>query len=285
MLSAVAKLSSMEGFELYIFSFGFAGFDVCSLAARAIVIAEFILGFLLALNVYPRLMKCLTALSLAGFSAFLIWRAWLGDTESCHCMGDIAEMNPVQSLIKNAVLLLLLFYVWKDNGRTINRQLLVSIASIALAAAAVFMVSPPDFYHRARTDSHDLSANAFRPVADSLGLDKGKRAVCFYSATCEHCRHCASKMAGIIRRHEIPSDSVYVLFMQTHVNQDSVSVAFYSEYGEGLELAYSYLHPYEFIPLTDGAMPIVVLMQDGEVVKEYDYTTIDEKELASFFNR
>lgn len=285
MLSAVAKLSSMEGFELYIFSFGFAGFDECSLAARAIVIAEFILGLLLALNVYPRLIKCLTALSLAGFSAFLIWRAWLGDTESCHCMGDLAEMNPVQSLIKNAVLLLLLLYVWKDHGRRINRQLLVLIASIALATAAVFMVSPPDFYHRTRTDSHDLSADAFRPVADSLGLSNGRRAVCFYSATCEHCRHCASKMAGIIRRHDIPSDSVHVLFMQTHVNQDSVSVAFYSEHGEGLELAYSYLHPYEFIPLTDGAMPIVVLMQDGEVVKEYDYTTIDEEELASFFNR
>lgn len=285
MLSAVAKLSSMEGFELYIFSFGFAGFDECSLAARAIVIAEFILGLLLALNVYPRLIKCLTALSLAGFSAFLIWRALLGDTESCHCMGDIADMNPVQSLIKNAVLLLLLAFIWKDDGKTMSRQPLVTLVSITLTAAAVFMVSPPDFYHRTRTDSHDLSADAFRPVVDSLGLSNGRRAVCFYSATCEHCRHCASKMAGIIRRHDIPSDSVYVLFMQTHVNQDSVSVAFYSEHGEGLELAYSYLHPYEFIPLTDGAMPIVVLMQDGEVVKEYDYTTIDEEELASFFNR
>ena len=285
MLSAVAKLSSMEGFELYIFSFGFAGFDVCSLAARAIVIAEFILGLLLALNVYPRLIKSLTALSLAGFSAFLIWRALLGDTESCHCMGDIADMNPVQSLIKNAVLFLLLAFIWKDHGKTMSRQPLVTLVSITLTAAAVFMMSPPDFYHRIRTDSHDLSADAFRPVADSLGLSNGRRAVCFYSATCEHCRHCASKMAGIIRRHDIPSDSVHVLFMQTHVNQDSVSVAFYSEHGEGLELAYSYLHPYEFIPLTDGAMPIVVLMQDGEVVKEYDYTTIDEGELASFFNR
>lgn len=285
MLSAVAKLSSMEGFELYIFSFGFAGFDVCSLAARAIVIAEFMLGLLLELNVYPRLIKSLTALSLAGFSAFLIWRALLGDTESCHCMGDIADMNPVQSLIKNAVLLLLLAFIWKDHGKTMSRQPLVTLVSITLTPAVVFMVSPPDFYHRTRTDSHVLSADAFRPVADSLGLSNGRRAVCFYSATCEHCRHCASKMAGIIRRHDIPSDSVYVLFMQTHVNQDSVSVAFYSEHGEGLELAYSYLHPYEFIPLTDGAMPIVVLMQDGEVVKEYDYTTIDEEELASFFNR
>lgn len=283
MLSAVAKLSSMEGFELYIFSFGFAGFDICSIAARLIVIGEFMIGLLLSLNVYPRAVKLLTALSLISFSFFLIWRALLGDTESCHCMGDLVEMNPFQSLLKNLILLLLLIYAWKHHGRVIRHQSIAAVAGASLSAAAVFMVSPPDFYYRSRTESHDLSADAFAPVADSLGLSKGKRAVCFYSASCEHCMHCASKMAGIIRRNEIPADSIYVIFMQTHVNQDSVSVSFYSEHGEGLSLPYSYLHPYEFLPLTDGAMPIVVLLEDGMPVKEYDYTTIDENELTSFF--
>lgn len=283
MLSAVAKLSSMEGFELYIFSFGFAGFDICSIAARLIVIGEFMIGLLLSLNVYPRAVKLLTALSLISFSLFLIWRALLGDTESCHCMGDLVEMNPVRSLLKNLILLLLLIYAWKHHGRVIRHQSIAAVAGASLSAAAVFMVSPPDFYYRSRTESHDLSADAFAPVADSLGLSKGKRAVCFYSASCEHCMHCASKMAGIIRRNEIPADSVYVIFMQTHVNQDSVSVSFYSEHGEGLALTYSYLHPYDFLPLTDGAMPIVVLLEDGMPVKEYDYTTIDEYELTSFF--
>lgn len=283
MLSAVAKLSSMEGFELYIFSFGFAGFDICSIAARLIVIGEFMIGLLLSLNVYPRAVKLLTALSLISFSFFLIWRALLGDTESCHCMGDLVEMNPFQSLLKNLILLLLLIYAWKHHGRVIRHQSIAAVAGASLSAAAVFMVSPPDFYYRSRTESHDLSADAFAPVADSLGLSKGKRAVCFYSASCEHCMHCASKMAGIIRRNEIPADSIYVIFMQTHVNQDSVSVSFYSEHGEGLALPYSYLHPYEFLPLTDGAMPIVVLLEDGMPVKEYDYTTIDENELTSFF--
>lgn len=283
-ISSVAKLSSLESFELYIFSFGYAGFDLCSIAARLIIIAEFLLGIFLAFNILPRLTRWLTGLSLAGFSIFLLWRAFIGDVESCHCMGDLVDMNPMQSLIKNIILALLLAYVWKDHGRILKHQIPVACITSAAIIIVVFLAFPPDFYYRGSSESHDLSEEAFRPVADSLGLSTGKRAVCFYSGSCEHCKHCVSKMAGIISRHSLPKDSVFVLFMQTHENQDSVATSFFTENGEGLVLPYDYLHPVEFIPLTNGSMPLVVLFEDGELVKEYDYLSINEKELAAFFN-
>ena len=283
-ISSVAKLSSLESFELYIFSFGYAGFDLCSIAARLIIIAEFLLGIFLAFNILPRLTRWLTGLSLAGFSIFLLWRAFIGDVESCHCMGNMVDMNPMQSLIKNIILALLLAYVWKDHGRILKHQIPVACITSAAIIIVVFLAFPPDFYYRGSSESHDLSEEAFRPVADSLGLSTGKRAVCFYSGSCEHCKHCVSKMAGIISRHSLPKDSVFVLFMQTHENQDSVATSFFTENGEGLVLPYDYLHPVEFIPLTNGSMPLVVLFEDGELVKEYDYLSINEKELAAFFN-
>lgn len=283
-ISSVAKLSSLESFELYIFSFGYAGFDLCSIAARLIIIAEFLLGIFLAFNILPRLTRWLTGLSLAGFSIFLLWRAFIGDVESCHCMGNLVDMNPMQSLIKNIILALLLAYVWKDHGWTLKHQIPVACITSAAIIIVVFLAFPPDFYYRGSSESHDLSEEAFRPVADSLGLSTGKRAVCFYSGSCEHCKHCVSKMAGIISRHSLPKDSVFVLFMQTHENQDSVATSFFTENGEGLVLPYDYLHPVEFIPLTNGSMPLVVLFEDGELVKEYDYLSINEKELAAFFN-
>ena len=284
MLSSIAKLSSMESFELYIFSFGFATFDICSLVARAVVIMEFLLGSFLVFNLLHRFMKWITAAFLAVFSIFLLWRLMAGDMESCHCMGDIVDMNPTQSLIKNAFLAIMLAFSWKTDSRVFNRQNLIAFLTAAVTAATVFLVCPPDFYYRNTSESNDLSQEAFRPVADSLDLSKGRRIICFYSATCEHCRHCASKMAGIIRRHDIPLDSVSVLFMQTHVAQDSVVTAFYAEHGDGLVLPYHDLHPFDFIPLTNGSMPLVTLFKDGNLVKEYDYLSLDEKELASFFN-
>lgn len=284
MLSSIAKLSSLESFELYIFSFGFATFDICSLVARAVVIMEFLLGSFLVFNLLHRFMKWITAAFLAIFSIFLLWRMIAGDTESCHCMGDVIDMNPIQSLIKNAVLAIMLAVSWKTDCCVFKRQNLIAFLMTAVTAVTVFLVCPPDFYYRNTSESNDLSQEAFLPVADSLGLSEGRRIICFYSATCEHCRHCASKMAGIIRRHDIPLDSVSVLFMQTHAAQDSVVTAFYAEHGDGLVLPYHDLHPFDFIPLTNGSMPLVTLFKDGTFVKEYDYLSLDEKELASFFN-
>lgn len=284
MLSSIAKLSSLESFELYIFSFGFATFDICSLVARAVVIMEFLLGSFLVFNLLHRFTKWITAAFLAIFSIFLLWRLMAGDTESCHCMGDVVDMNPTQSLIKNAVLAVLLAVSWKTDRLAFKHQNLIAFLIAAVTTVVVFLVWPPDFYYRNTSESNDLSQEAFRPVADSLGFSKGRRIICFYSATCEHCRHCASKMAGIIRRHDIPLDSVSVLFMQTHSAQDSVVTAFYAEHGDGLVLPYHDLHPFDFIPLTNGSMPLVTLFKDGNLVKEYDYLSLDEKELASFFN-
>ena len=245
---------------------------------------EFLLGSFLVFNLLHRFMKWITAAFLAVFSIFLLWRLMAGDTESCHCMGDVVDMNPTQSLIKNAVLAVLLAVSWKTDRLVYKRQNLIAFLIAAVTTVVVFLVWPPDFYYRNTSESNDLSQEAFRPVADSLGFSRGRRVICFYSATCEHCRHCASKMAGIIRRHDIPLDSVSVLFMQTHVAQDSVVTAFYAEHGDGLVLPYHDLHPFDFIPLTNGSMPLVTLFKDGNLVKEYDYLSLDEKELASFFN-
>ena len=272
----------MEGFELYLFSFGAAGFDLCSVVARFIVIGEFLLGTALACGIYFRTARVLAAIALSGFSLFLLWRVILGDSGSCHCMGDLIDLNPMQSLLKNLGMGLVLACCWKSRTLVFRRMHLVSTLTAVAAMAAVFCITPPDIYFRKGRISEDLSEERFKPVADSLGLSSGRKAICFYSASCEHCRHCASKVASIVRRHGLTPDSFPVVFMQTSEKQDSVSNAFFFEYGEELVLPNSYLHPYIFLPVTNGSMPLVVLFEDGRKVKEYDYLSIDEKEIVSF---
>lgn len=285
MLSAFAKLSSLESFELYIFSFQAVSFDISSLAARILIIAELLIGIGLASGQFYGFFKKITAAFLSAFSIFLLWRIIIGDTKSCHCMGELVDMNPMQSLLKNVVMALLLAYSWSDTCRQFNFRNIAAALLAAGSSIAVFAVFPPDVYYRIGRTSDDISIEKLTPVTDSLGLSTGRRIICLYSATCEHCRHSASKLAGIIRRHDIPHDSVSVIFMQTHENQDSVSREFFINFGEGLELNNSYLHPYLFLPVTNGAMPLILLYEDGKVVKEYDYLSLNEKEISDFMNR
>lgn len=308
-VSSVLKLVSVDDFELYIFSFGFAGFDLCTLAARLIIIGEFILGLGLVSGWWHNFVNGVTAALLAVFSVFLFWRMAEGDGDSCHCFGNLIEMNPGESLIKNAVALLMLGVAWSRPAelfsgfasaeppeesffrrfvrkcvRGVYRHKVLTAFILSFATAlTVFIINPPDIWFRlTRGVEDDLNVTAFQSYADSTGVSTGRKIVCFYSVDCGHCRHCAEKMAGIIRRHNIPTDSVHCFFMQEYVEMDKAAAMFFDEYGAGLQLPFSSINPLEFIPLTDGSMPLVCLFEDGVLVKEYDRLTIDETAISEF---
>ncbi len=306
-VSAVLKLVSVDDFELYVFSFGFASFDLCSLAARAVIAGELILGLGLVSGWWHNFVNSVTAALLIGFSGFLIWRVAAGDGESCHCFGNLVEMNPAQSLVKNAVALAVLAFAWSrpselfaaDDAEDaagsgpavrlagwIHRHRGGVAAVISLAAVlTVLIINPPDMWFRlTRGESDELSETEFRPYADSTGVSSGRKIVCFYSINCEHCRHCAAKMAGIIRRNDIPENSVFCFFMQEYVDMAGPVSLFFDEYGEGLHLPYHWIYPLSFIPLTNGSMPLVCLFDDGRLMKEYDRLTIDETAISDFLS-
>ncbi len=317
-VSAVLKLVSVDDFELYIFSFGFATFDLCSLAARAVIAGEMILGLGLISGWWHNFVNSVTAVLLVGFSGFLIWRMAVGDEGSCHCFGNLVEMNPAQSLVKNAVALAALAFAWsrptelfcstarhdasdgsmsgaeeplgtgaKRFAASVRRHkgIIAGVISV-VAALTILIINPPDLWFRwTRGESNELNVSEFRPYADSTGVSSGRKAVCFYSINCEHCRHCAAKMAGIIRRNNIPEESVFCFFMQEYVDMTEPVSIFFDNYGEGLHLPYHWIHPLQFIPLTNGSMPLVCLFDDGNLIKEYDRLTIDEAAISDFLTR
>lgn len=310
-VSSVLKLVSVDDFELYIFSFGFAGFDLCSLAARLIVVGELILGLGLVSGWWHNFVNGVTAALLVGFSAFLIWRMADGDGESCHCFGSLVEMNPVQSLAKNAVALAVLGFAWSGPSELLSgfalsesqcesathrfarkcvsgvygHKVIIAAVLSLITAITVFIINPPDLWFRlTRGVEDDLNVAEFQTYADSAGVSSGKKIVCFYSVGCGHCRHCAEKMAGIIRRHNIPIEFVHCFFMQEYVDMEQPVATFFEEYGAALALPYSVIDPLKFIPLTDGSMPLVCLFEDGSLIKEYDRLTIDEMAISEFMS-
>lgn len=284
-VSAGAKLAGVGDFELYIFSFGFASFDLCTLAARLIIAGEFILGLGLISGWWHHFVNGVTAALLVGFSAFLLWRMSEGDTASCHCFGNLVDMNPAQSLLKNAAALAVLIFAWIFPGE-INihkhRGLIAAVLSAAVLVA-VPAINPPDFWFRLTgSGSSDLNAEKFREAADTTGLLSGRQMVCFYSLTCENCRQCAVKMAGIIRRDNLPQDRIHCYFMEEYVDMPQAISIFYDKFGAGLHLPYLWAPVLDFLPITNGSMPLVCLFEDGALVREYDRLTVDEEYISDF---
>ena len=231
---------------------------------------------------------------LAAFSGFLLWRILVGDNSSCHCFGELADVKPAWSLVKNAVLAGLLALGWKADFRS-DLKVWHVLAVGVLVAATVFITNPCDTCFGGRSaGSHSAAAGSLdRPVQTEISISDwekiapslplaGRRIVCLYSTGCKFCANCAAKMAGIIRHVGIPSEQVLCIFLALEEDMSDQVTEFYKEKGGGLVLPYTVMEAYAFLHLTNGKMPVVLLCEDGRIIREYDFLGLDEEEIAGF---
>lgn len=278
--SALLKMISLTNFELYLFSFGIGSFDTCSLFARLLIIGEAVLGFWIATGFARKWSNALTAFVLAAFSLFLVRNLLVGDNRSCNCFGSLIQTPPGVSLVKNAVMAIVLAVAWtKGNliSKVRSRHLLLAAV---IVTASVFTLSPPDMYFRRNADREvNLSHSQWEDVVRDYSLP-GKRIVCLFSTQCQHCINCVSKISGFVSRGECDESSVYEFFLRT---TDDPMETMITDFNGEFDFQHDILPADIFISLTNGAFPIVLLTEDGRVVREYDYFSIDEQEVKDFF--
>lgn len=112
-ISALSKYVGIDVFEVYIYSLKLLPLALSQVAARVVIVGELWLALLLISNRWHRFSMLCTTLLLLAFTLLLGWLAISGRTDSCHCMGELMPFNPTQSMLKNAVLLVLVFFAWR----------------------------------------------------------------------------------------------------------------------------------------------------------------------------
>lgn len=112
-VSSVSKLISIEAFEMYVYSYGLLPLSICGYVVRLVLILELILGAALVSHRYHRFTVLMTLLFLIAFVVFLAYAHLSGRTDSCHCFGELMPFDPIQSIVKNAVLIAVVLYVFK----------------------------------------------------------------------------------------------------------------------------------------------------------------------------
>lgn len=284
-VSAIFKLVSVGEFELYVFTFGFMSFDVATVAARCLIIGEALLGFCFIVDYRHHLICWICSIVLGLFSVFLIWRLLLGDVANCHCFGEILDMNPKESLLKNMILGGMLAVAWRpfrpEEGKN---GLLVLLVMFGLAVG-VFIYSPPDVAVRYRYKVAGIEKEWFdKTILDEYNLREGRKVMCFYGASCTYCGRCAKKIDGVVSRHALNGADLVFIFMETEPDMTKSIADFFREYTEGRIYAYKTMPIVDFMNITKGVMPVVVFVEDGKTVGEYTYITLKEKDLKNFLS-
>lgn len=284
LVSAVVKIIGMDAFEIYIYSYGFFSLNITFLLARVAIIAELLLGVALIINCMHKAVWWASVLMLIGYSLFLVYALYLGRTDNCHCFGELVDLDPRQSLLKNLLFLLLFSFTYRVKPSTMRRQIMVMTALAVFSTVVVFVASPPDFmtsdFRRQQEMSEGLYAETFyKSPYDTLKLDEGKKIVALFTTGCSFCQMSASKLSVMQKHLEIPDDHIFIIFVG---NKDDVD-AFYEK---ARSARFSYLfydNVNQFLRITDGNFPLIILSDDGVVKHRLGFRSLDEDLVKSFF--
>ena len=275
LISATAKLAGIDAFELYLFGFGWFPLGTAYLLARLVIAAEYTLGILLIANFWPKLAFWGSLAMLGGFSIFLAALLLAGNHDNCHCFGEWVDLNPAQSLAKNAgMLALLLLSAGVRPFRVRHKGLWLTLAAL-VPLATVLIVSPPDNWRYDSYVRHDLiNEQAFQEALDSgilpASVTEGEHVVCFYSLKCNFCRMSAQKLVPLRERGDFSRAPVIVIFGR---GQDTDTRAFFAETGLGPAEIY-FIEPDDFLRITNGGFPVILVMDGEKVAGKYNYRNL-----------
>lgn len=277
-LSAVAKLVAIDDFELYVYSFGWLPLNVSYVAARLCIGWELVLGALLMAGWWKRMVKLATLLMLVAFSLLLCYLALVGRNESCECMGKLVEMSPTVSLLKNAVLIMLVLLGVRGKGEMRDEKgemrkekdvlkgerwkVVVAFVVGLVLLALPFVVSVPDSWGFG-PNREPYGETALKEATEGdgallrMGVGEGRKLVVFVTPKCPYCKLARKKIDGMKHRHDLKEGSV-VYVEPTDIGEEV------------------------WLGITYGSRPMLLLMENQEVKATYHLRNVDEDEIVDF---
>ena len=282
-MSAVLKLFDMDKFEIYIYSYHFFSLNASFMVARLAIIMELVLGIGLISHCLHKLMWWGSMAMLVGYSLLLIYAMYLGRTDSCHCFGDFLQLDPKQSLVKNGVLMLLFLPIYRMESWKAPFRWLILCLTVMVSTIAVFVISPPDNLTSNADPEQNLQLELFNEMLDDAPLDalnlrEGKQVICFFSTSCEYCQMAAHKLSLMQQFYDFPKENITYLFMG---NEEGIA-KFYEKSGSAQYRDVLYPDLARMLKAVNGNFPVVVLLEDGEVVHEYGFRNMNESEIQAF---
>lgn len=281
--SAVLKVVDLDKFEIYVYSYHFFSLNASFIVARMAIIFELVLGVGLISHCLHKLMWWGSMAMLCGYTLILIYALVLGRTDNCHCFGGFLQLDPKLSLIKNGVLILLFALIYRMESWKTPFRWLILILAVMAASIAVFVISPPDNLTSNSNDEQNLQVELFNEMLDTVPLDslnlrEGKQVICFFSTSCEVCQMAARKLSLMRQFYGFPKENITYLFMG---NEEDIA-GFYEQSESEHSRDVLYPDVARLLKAVNGNMPVIVFLEDGNLVYECGFRNMNEAEIKAY---
>lgn len=281
--TAILKLLSLDSFEIYIYSFNIFSFNLCAIIARLVIAAELLVGAFLIAKILYKPTWWLTLLMLVGFTFFLVYVAIFRQDSNCHCMGDLVELNPAYSIIKNLITIVLLFFIRKEEDYQFKGKKAVGIVLAVLALGVPFILFPTDAtYNLFKRSDNNVNEKSFEQfiqdsVAQSLNIQEGNYVLGYLASGCKYCKLSAKKINTMVENNQLDTNKVVFIIWG-----GDESIQKFKEETDATHFRYAKISPIEAIQLVSGQFPTYVLVKDGKPVEAMDIRGLNDNKIRSF---
>lgn len=289
LFSAYVKLYPIELFEFSFIEIKVANWTTAPYFARLFLALEFFLGILLILNTNGgnKLLAKFTCVTLLVFTVYLVFIiAFEGNEGNCGCFGTFIKMTPLESIVKNLILLSLnavLFLPPHQKNYASNKSIIAAAAFASLVSPFILNgineKAPPaenEINYMLKLDA--LYATHKKDIP-KIELRKGKRIIAFLSLTCEHCRIGAQKL-NIIHSHHPELPLFFVL------NGENKDLAPFLNETKTKSIDYAFMTLKEgFIENAGINFPAILWVNNGKVENRTKYTELEEQDLIDWFKK
>ncbi len=284
--SAILKYISIDIFDLYVYEHNLFSIPVTETLTRLLITAEFVLGIMLVAGIRVKLAYYTCICFLAGFTIYLFLLPYLFDVDinNCHCFGEAIIFTRTESIIKNIVLLVCLFFVSPKFSTPRKWETWVLVA-ISIVSFIVFMVvnAPNYIYTMVHKDKIQIDIPMYESALENSGQKEqftdGKQIVCMYSAGCRYCKRSAEKLHLILKNNQLPEDRVKAIFWGG--TPDSVITNFFTNQDIPV-LEYITFRVDSFLAVTNGSMPVILYSDNGNIIQKADYLSLKDKDVINF---
>ena len=278
--SGLAKLYPIEPFEIIFVDLGVSNFLWAPFLARFIIGFELFLGTSILFNTWLKdIVYKLSLISLGVFTAYLFFLLITeGNNVDCGCYGKYLELSPIESILKNVVLIVLLLFI-KRRYHSGGVFLFLPIVFFVISISVTFLLN--------RVGLHTVQGLAVNEKVDYSSLprlyqdneevnySKGNKMIAFFSNSCSHCIN-ASRIFSSIGRKEKVNNLYYVVGAKT-----------ISDLEEFLEISENtfpviWIKDNEFFKYSGGRLPAIIYLEDGVIKKKWFGDLFDVDEVKSY---
>ncbi len=265
--SGLSKLFPIEPFEIVFVDLGVADWIWAPFIARFIIAFEITLGLCIVFNIWLKsIIYKVTQGSLIVFTAYLIFiLITKGNDEDCGCFGSFIVLTPIESIIKNVILMLLLLVV-KRRHYTLGVVNWMIIPFLAMAFTSTFLLNRVGLQNAAGIELNEAidytELPALYNTGEKVDFSKGKIIVAYLSYSCSHCESAAHKLHFLETKYEI--DNLYVVLGSKHEKNIQVFLD-----KTKIEYPFIWMDGDEFFKYSGGGLPAFVYLEDGVLKKKW----------------